>query len=135
MTMSDGPRAIVAAHGDLAEGLVSAVSRVAGAAAASRLMPFSNATLGGAELADSMRQAIASSGAQVVFTDLPAGSCTIAARRIAREVPGLAVVCGANLAMLLSFVMAPSVGPDTWKTAVAKGQAAMCVAEEGLRGD
>ena len=35
--MSDGPRAIVAAHGDLAEGLVSAISRVAGAAAAGKL--------------------------------------------------------------------------------------------------
>ena len=133
--MSEGPRAIVAAHGDLAEGLVSAVSRVAGAAAASRLMPFSNATLGGAELVDALRQAVTTSGAQVVFTDLPAGSCTIAARRIARESAGLAVVCGANLPMLLSFVMAPSGGPETWHTAVQKGQAAMCVAEEGVRAD
>lgn len=133
--MSDGPRAIVAAHGDLAEGLVSAVSRVAGAAAAARLMPFSNATLGGAELVDALRQAVASTRAQVVFTDLPAGSCTIAARRIARELPGLAVVCGANLPMLLSFVMASTCGPETWRMAVQKGQAAMCVAEEGARAD
>lgn len=133
--MSDGPRAIVAAHGDLAEGLVSAVSRVAGAAAASRLMPFSNATLGGTELVDALRQAVVSTGAQVVFTDLPAGSCTIAARRIAREAPGLAVVCGANLPMLLSFVMASAGGPETWRTAVQKGQAAICVAEEGMRAD
>lgn len=133
--MSEGPRAVVAAHGDLAEGLVSAVSRVAGAAAASRLMPFSNATLGGAELVDALRHALASTGAVAVFTDLPAGSCTIAARRIARESPGLAVVCGANLPMLLSFVMASTGGPETWHTAVQKGQAAMCVAEEGVRAD
>jgi mannose/fructose-specific phosphotransferase system component IIA len=133
--MSDGPRAIVAAHGDLAEGLVSAVSRVAGAAAAARLMPFSNATLGGTELVDSLRHAVTTAGAQVVFTDLPAGSCTIAARRIAREMPGLAVVCGANLPMLLSFVMAAAGGPATWRLAVEKGQAAMCVAEEGVRAD
>lgn len=133
--MSEGPRAIVAAHGDLAEGLVSAVARVAGAAAASRLMPFSNATLGGAELVDALRQAVASTGAQVVFTDLPAGSCTIAARRIAREAPGLAVVCGANLPMLLSFVMASTGGLETWRAAVQKGQAAMCIAEEGVRAD
>ncbi|MHB1094884.1 MAG: PTS sugar transporter subunit IIA domain-containing protein [Gemmatimonadaceae bacterium] len=133
--MSEGPRAIVAAHGDLAEGLVSAVARVAGVAAATRLMPFSNATLGGTELVDALRHAVASSGAQVVFTDLPAGSCTIAARRIARELPGLAVVCGTNLPMLLSFVMASTGGPETWHTAVRKGQAAMCVAEEGVRAD
>ena len=133
--MSEPPRAIVAAHGDLAEGLVSAVSRVAGAAAAARLTPFSNATLGGAELVDALKQAVATTGARVVFTDLPAGSCTVAARRIAREVPGLAVVCGANLPMLLAYVMAPEVGPDTYHVAVTKGQAAMCVAEEGARAD
>ena len=133
--MSEGPRAIVAAHGDLAEGLVSAVSRVAGAAAAARLMPFSNATLGGAELVDALRHAITTAGARVVFTDLPAGSCTIAARRIARETPGLAVVCGANLPMLLAFVMAAAAEPGVWQLVVQKGQAAMCVAEEGARGD
>lgn len=133
--MSDAPRAIVAAHGDLAEGLVSAVSRVAGAAAAARLMPFSNATLGGTELVDALRQAVVASQAQVVFTDLPAGSCTIAARRIAREMPVLAVVCGANLPMLLSFVMAPPGTPAVYATAVEKGRAAMCIAEEGARGD
>lgn len=131
MTMSDAPRAIVAAHGSLAEGLVNAVARVAGEAAAARLMPFSNASLGAPELADAMRQALASSGACVVFTDLPAGSCTIAARRLAREVPGLAVVCGANLPMLLSFVMSTETGVAAWTRAVEKGQAAMMVAERG----
>lgn len=133
--MSDAPRAIVAAHGDLAEGLVSAVSRVAGAAAAARLLPLSNATLGGAELVDALRQAIASSGAIVVFTDLPAGSCTIAARRLAREVPGLGVVCGANLPMLLSFVLDSTVGPDAYRVAVERGQSAIYVAEDGQRVD
>lgn len=132
--MSDGPRAIVAAHGNLAEGLVSAVARVAGGAAAARLLPFSNATLGGAELADAMRQAVASSGASVVFTDLPAGSCTIAARRIAREVPGLAVACGANLPMLLAWVLAPEATPERLAMAVQKGQAGLCVAEDGRHG-
>ncbi len=133
--MSDGPRAIVAAHGDLAEGLVSAVARVAGAEAAARLMPFSNASLGGAELANAMRQALASSGARVVFTDLPAGSCTIAARRMARELPGLAVVCGANLPMLLAFVMAQPHGPDTLALAVERGRSGIVVAEAGARVD
>jgi len=128
-------RAIVAAHGDFADGLVSAVCRVAGAAAAARLMPFSNCNLGAPELADALRQAVAASGARVVFTDLPAGSYTIAARRVAHEQPGLAVVCGANLPMLLAFVMAPSGGSDAWRLAVQKGQAAICIAEDGGRGD
>jgi mannose/fructose-specific phosphotransferase system component IIA len=133
--MSSEPRAIVAAHGDLADGLVSAVSRVAGAAAAARLLPFSNAALGGAELVDAMRSAVGSTSAQVVFTDLPAGSCTIAARRIARETPGLAVVCGVNLPLLLSFVMAPAGAPLAWSAAVEKARSAICIAEEGARAD
>lgn len=133
--MSDGPHAIVAAHGDLAEGLVSAVARVAGATAASRLMPFSNASLGGAELADALRQALAASGAEVIFTDLPAGSCTIAARRLAREQRGLAVVCGANLPMLLAFVMAPAGGAAAVRLAVEKGQAGICMPADGTHVD
>jgi PTS system N-acetylgalactosamine-specific IIA component len=133
--MSDGPRAIVAAHGNLAEGFVSAVSRIAGPAAAARLVPFSNATLGGPELVDALRQAVESSQAQVVFTDLPAGSCTIAARRIAHDLPEIAVICGANLPMLLTFVMAPVGGRATLHLAVERGQSAIRVAEEGGRGD
>jgi len=132
--MSDGPHAVIAAHGDFAAGLVSAVARVAGADAAVRLLPFSNANLGAAEILEALRHAVVSSDARVVFTDLPAGSCTIAARRLARERPDLAVVCGANLPMLLAFVMTGAGGPDRWRLAVQKGQAAMCVAEEGARG-
>lgn len=82
-----------------------------------------------------MRQAVASSGATVVFTDLPAGSCTIAARRVAREVPGLAVVCGVNLPLLLSFVLAPTDSATAVRDALDKGRAAMILVEEGARGD
>lgn len=133
--MSEGPRAIVAAHGNLAAGLVSAVACIAGDAAAARLLPLSNARLGGAELAEALRQAVSSSGAQVVFTDLPAGSCTVAARRVAREVPGLAVVCGANLPLLLAFAVAPLRSAATLGEAVDKARAAMLVAGEGARAD
>jgi len=133
--MSDGPRAIVAAHGQFAAGLVSAVACIAGAAAAARLVPLSNATLGGAELAEALRRAVESSGAQVVFTDLPAGSCTIAARRVARDIPGLAVVCGANLPLLLTFAVASHGAAVTLREAVDKARAAMLVAGEGPRVD
>jgi mannose/fructose-specific phosphotransferase system component IIA len=134
MTMSEASHAIVAAHGDLAAGLVSAVTRVAGEAVAARLTPFSNATLGGAELVEAMREALTSSGAGVVFTDLPAGSCTIAARRLAREFPGLAVVCGANLPMLLSFALSSAPAADAVRTAVERGLSGMIVAEDGTHG-
>lgn len=133
--MSERPRAIVAAHGNLADGLVSAVASIAGVAAAARLVPFSNRTLGGAELAEALRVAVSSSGATVVFTDLPAGSCTVAARRIAREVPGLAVVCGANLPLLLSFAVSSPNSPFSLPLAVDKARAAVLVAEEGAYGN
>lgn len=133
--MSDGPRAIVAAHGNLAAGLVNAVACIAGDAAAARLVAMSNRTLGGAELAAALRVAVSTSGATVVFTDLPAGSCTIAARRIAREVPGLAVVCGANLSLLLSFATSSHDRPFSLGAAVDKARAAVLVAGEGAHGD
>ncbi len=129
--MSDGPRAIVAAHGSLAAGLVDAVASIAGEAAAAHLVAMSNRTLGGAELAEAMRAAVAAAGATVVFTDLPAGSCTVAARRVARDVPGLAVVCGANLPLLLAFAVGSHGTPLTLGAAVEKARAAVLVAEEG----
>ena len=114
---------------------MSAVACIAGDAAAARLLPLSNATLGGAELAEALRQAVLSAGAQVVFTDLPAGSCTIAARRVARDVLGLAVVCGANLPLLLSFAVASHKSAATLSEAVDKARAAMLVAGEAANGD
>lgn len=133
--MSDGARAIVMAHGDLAHGLVSAVACIAGEPAAARLLPMSNRTLGGAELAEALRQAVASFGAGVVFTDLPAGSCTVAARRVAHALPGLAVVAGANLPLLLAFALAPRGVAPGLREAVEKARAALLVAEEGTHGD
>ena len=135
MTTSSGPRAIVAAHGQFAAGLVSAVACIAGAAAAARLVPLSNATLGGAELAEALRKAVESSGARVVFTDLPAGSCTIAARRVARDIPGLTVVCGANLPLLLTFAVASPGATVALREAVDKARTAMLVVGEGRRVD
>lgn len=132
--MSDGTRAIVVAHGDLATGLVSAVACIAGEPAAARLLPMSNRTLGGAELAEALEQAVATFGAEVVFTDLPAGSCTVAARRVARTRPGLAVVAGANLPLLLAFALAPCDGAPALREVVDKARAALLVAEEGARG-
>lgn len=129
--MSDGARAIVMAHGDLAQGLVSAVACIAGEPAAARLLPMSNRTLGGAELTEALRQAVASFGADVVFTDLPAGSCTIAARRVAHALPGLTVVAGANLPLLLAFALAPRGVAPVLRDVVDKARAALVVAAEG----
>ena len=96
-------RAIVAGHGTLAAGLVSAVEAITGRG--DTLRAFSNSGLGAAAVTVALGQALDDTGANVVFTDLPAGSCTLASRRLQRERPALAVVIGVNLPMLLEFVM------------------------------
>lgn len=97
-------RAIVAGHGDFARGLLSAVEQISGRA--DDFVGVSNTGLGARDVERTLREAVESSGAGVIFTDLPAGSCTMAARRLQREHPHLVVVMGANLPALLDFVYA-----------------------------
>jgi PTS system N-acetylgalactosamine-specific IIA component len=81
-----------------------------------------------------MKDVLTRSGATVIFTDLPAGSCTMAARRIQREQPGIAVVTGVNLATMLDFVFhAESGDVHAVEHAADKGRAALVVTG-GLRG-
>jgi PTS system N-acetylgalactosamine-specific IIA component len=96
-----GVRAIVAGHGDFAVGMITAVDQISGRGSA--FVPLSNRGLGPEEIAARLRALLAETGAHAIFTDLPAGSVTIAARRAAKEMPGLVVVTGTNLATLLDF--------------------------------
>jgi N-acetylgalactosamine PTS system EIIA component len=74
-----------------------------------------------------MRDA-ASTDVEVIFTDLPAGSCTMAARRLQRERPELTVVTGVNLAALLDFVFHEgTAATEAAAHAVEKGRAALVV--------
>lgn len=133
----DGPAsrsAIVAGHGDLAAGLVSAVAQITGRGSA--LLPLSNRGMGREQLEDTLRDALARTGAGVVFTDLPAGSWTIAARRVQRDVADLVVVTGVNLATLLDWTFRDEAMADgvAARAAVEKGRSAMVVAG-GAGGD
>jgi PTS system N-acetylgalactosamine-specific IIA component len=106
--MSD-PVAIVLAHGELAAGLVSAVEQITGMG--SRFLAMSNSGLSGAELEVRLRAMVDETGARVVFTDLPAGSCNIAAFRLLRD-RDVVVVSGVNLPTLLHFVTHPQLSPE-----------------------
>lgn len=97
-------RAIVTGHGAFPDGLVSAVQQITGRG--EMLVAFSNAGLGREEIETGLRDCIDKSDAAVVFTDLPGGSATLAARRILRDRPSLTIVTGANLATLVDFVFA-----------------------------
>lgn len=102
------PVALIAAHGDLAAGLRSAVEQITGRGAL--LGTMTNRDMGAAEIEAAMREWLASTGARVVFTDLPAGSCALAARRVLRDDPELTIVTGTNLSTLLDFVCAAESG-------------------------
>lgn len=97
------PRAIVIGHGDFAAGIVSAVSQITGRSDV--LIPVSNRGLSGDAIEEQLAAMVDSAGARVIFTDLPGGSATIAARRVIRAREGLTLVAGVSLAVLLDFVM------------------------------
>ncbi len=120
------PCAVVAGHGDFAAGVISAVQQIVGTGSVFR--GVNNAALDAAGLERAIAVAVADSLATVVFTDLPGGSCTIAARRVARASPGLAVVTGANLAMLLDFALNGAAAAAA-EHAAEKGRAAIIVVE------
>jgi len=122
------PRAVVAGHGTFAAGIISAVEQISGRG--SVFAAVTNAGLDAVGLDAAMREAVARHGARVVFTDLPAGSCTIAARRCAREGAGLAVVTGANLSMLLDYALKADDGAAAARAA-ARGRDAIVVVDAG----
>ena len=116
--MSDSvKRALVAGHADFAFGLVSAVELITGKGSA--LVPIQVKGLCGDDIQQLLLDKLRETGARVIFTDLQAGSCTMAARKVIRELGEGVLVAGANLPMLLDFVL--SSNPDS---AAAAAQAA-----------
>ncbi len=133
-TMSDTTPAIVLGHASVAAGLVSAVERITGIT--DRFIALSNDGLGTNEIEQMLRERMEATGARVVFTDLPAGSCNFAACRLLRVRPDIIVVTGANLPALLHFatsgVVPDTEGPEDTEVAAAeeaarRGAAAMRV--------
>ena len=96
-------RALVAGHGDFAAGLISAVEAVTGRGG--MLEPIVVKGLSGDDIQQLLTERLHASGAAVIFTDLQAGSCNMATRRVLREEPEVILVSGTNLPMLLDFVM------------------------------
>ena len=124
--MSDAPRALVAGHADFAAGLVSAVEQITGQG--SVLMPIQVRDLCSEDIQRLLRDRLAETGAKVIFTDLSAGSCTMAARKVLRDLPGTVLVAGANLPMLLEFALSGNPNAAEAATAAAeKGRLAVSV--------
>jgi len=124
------PRAIVAGHGSFPQGIVSAVEQITGFG--SVFIPLSNSDLSGDDIESRIRDRAAELGIKVFFTDLPAGSATIAVRRLMRDTPGVVLVTGANLATLLEFVFREDESPgEAARHAVEKGRTGLAVQGDG----
>ncbi len=121
-------RALVAGHADFAAGIISAVAQIAGRPEV--FLPFSNRDLSAKDVEKQMRELVSQPNVTTIFTDLPAGSCTMAARRLLRERPDLVLVTGANLATLLEFVFSEPMTPsETARYAVERGRTALATVE------
>ncbi|NIN72852.1 MAG: hypothetical protein GTO46_13185 [Gemmatimonadetes bacterium] len=99
--MSEEVCGILVGHGKLAEGMLDAVAGITGSREG--LTPVDNASMTPETLEEHLESLIGD-GPSVVFVDLPSGSCAYAARRLKYRHPGMAVVCGVNLPLLLDFV-------------------------------
>ena len=123
---SERPRAIVIGHGEFAGGLVSAVGQICGMA--DKLVVLSMMGMTPEDIESTIREQLTRTGARVIFTDLPAGSATIAARRIVKDDPTIVLVSGVNLATLLDFVFNNAVSPtEAARTAAERGKASLIV--------
>ncbi|WP_439642677.1 PTS sugar transporter subunit IIA [Gemmatimonas sp.] len=119
-------RAIVAGHGTFASGIVSAVEQITGRG--QQFIAVSNTGLCLDDIQGALASALDVSHARVIFTDLPAGSCTMAVRRMIRERPGVLLVTGINLSLLLDFVMQDDTDPVVAvQAALERGRASMVV--------
>ena len=122
------PRAVVAGHGDYAVGIVSAVQQITGRG--ELLVPVSGAGRSAGEIEEVIRRTMLERNIRVIFTDLQAGSCSMAARRLMRGLDDAVLVCGANLPALLDFVMAEDLPPrEAAARALDRGRGAMMLVQ------
>lgn len=126
VTAPSGPRAIVAGHGEFASGLVSAVEAITGRGG--QLIPVAVQKLGVEDIERLLREQMLEFDVRVIFTDLQAGSCTMASRRILRGMDDAVLIAGANLPTLLDFVFADGrSAPEAARHAAERGRAAISV--------
>lgn len=123
-------RAVVVGHGAFAEGLISAVAQISGMG--EKLIGISNTGMSPTDIEAAIRSPLETLGVRVIFTDLPSGSATLAARRVMRNAPGVVLVSGVNLATLLDFVFTSCpTASEAARAAAERGRASLIVVEPG----
>jgi mannose/fructose-specific phosphotransferase system component IIA len=120
---------VVVAHGRLADGLISALSRVAGEQ--DSVWALSNEGLSGADLEAKITALIEDRCAgrdAYLLSDMEGGSCGQACRRLLAKGTVKAVLYGVNLPLLVEFVFLREESFDRFVTAaVEKGRRALGV--------
>jgi mannose/fructose-specific phosphotransferase system component IIA len=107
--MSEVLQGVVVCHAKLAPALIEATESISGVIGA--LIPVSNADCDRGSLEQRVLEAV-DSRPTVVFVDMPSGSCLFAVLNRLRAAPGVKVVTGVNLAMLVDFVFHRSLSPE-----------------------
>ena len=119
-------RDLVAGHADFAAGMISAVEQITGRGEV--LVPIQVRGLCGDDIQKLLHDSLIETGARVIFTDLQAGSCTMAARRVLREIGAGVLVAGTNLPMLLDFALSTNASAaEAAATAAERGRASVSV--------
>lgn len=93
---------ILVTHGAMAQGMVDAVRKITGFGE-DVLVAVSNDGRGPDALLKAVQE-VAGTGPAIIFTDLPSGSCAMAARFVCRDPGNRSGLFGTNLPMLLDFV-------------------------------
>jgi PTS system N-acetylgalactosamine-specific IIA component len=110
--------------------LVSAVDVITGRG--NQLIPVAVPGLCAEDIEKLIRERMTESGVKVIFTDLQAGSCTMAARRILRGAGDAVLIAGVNLPTLLDFVFADQMPDvDAARHAAERGRGAISVVGAG----
>ena len=107
------------AHGELAEGLLSALSKVAGPQ--DNLWALSNDGLGREALVEAVRAVVLERAAgreTFLFTDMGGGSCGQISKRLLADGLVRGIVYGVNLPALIEFVFLQGEPLDTMLAAI-----------------
>jgi mannose/fructose-specific phosphotransferase system component IIA len=120
--MSEALQGVVVCHAKLARALIEAAESISGVTGA--LTPVSNADCDRGSLEQRVLEAV-DGRPTLVFVDMASGSCLFAVLNRLRTAPGVKVVTGVNLAMLVDFVFHRSLSPEeaASRAATAGGRA------------
>jgi len=135
---------VLTGHGDFAPGLASSVEMIAGPQPNFDIVAFHESEAGEYPqlIADAIARSAETCGSAVVFCDLAGGTPFNQAMLVSHERPGVEVVAGTNLPMLLEALMsrdASSTADGLADEAVSAGSAsivhARLVIDEASAGD